>query len=94
MKFPFSSLADAYTRSVTHKLESNPEVDPPPAELFNSVKGYISVFIESNIPNVKRWLTKIVSSNSNSGSARVAALVLDIGELVAWRTYFNMAYIC
>jgi hypothetical protein len=82
MKFPFTPLADAYTRSLTAsqariQLIELPQVDPPPAELLNSVEGYISVFIESNIPNVKRCLTKIVSSNSNSGSARVAVLVLD-----------------
>jgi hypothetical protein len=82
MKFPFTPLADAYTRSLTAsqariQLIELPQVDPPPAKLLNSVKGYISVFIESNIPNVKRCLTKIVSSNLNSGSARVAVLVLD-----------------
>jgi hypothetical protein len=82
MKFPFTPLADAYTRSLTAsqariQLIELPQVDPPPAELLNSVEGYISVFIESNIPNVKRCLTKIVSSNSNSGSAWVAVLVLD-----------------
>ena len=78
MKFPSSPLADAYTRSLTAshariQLLDLPQVDPPPSESFKSPQAYICAFIESNIPNVKHAVTKILSS----GSARVVALVLD-----------------
>ncbi|KAB1210667.1 UDP-glycosyltransferase 71C4 [Morella rubra] len=82
MKFPFIPLADAFTRSVTAsqpriQLIDLPQVDPPPSELWSSPENYLSSFIESNIPNVKDTITKIVSSKSTSDSAEVAALVLD-----------------
>lgn len=82
MKLPFIPLADTYTRSVTAsqpriQLIDLPQVDPPPSELWSSPENYLSSFIESNIPNVKDTITKIVSSKSTSDSAEVAALVLD-----------------
>lgn len=83
MKFPFTSTADAYTRSLTAsqpriQIIDLPQVDPPPSlDLSVSVENYIYLFIEENIPNVKKAVTDIVSSNNNSGSSHVVALVLD-----------------
>ncbi|XP_062171364.1 UDP-glycosyltransferase 71K2-like [Alnus glutinosa] len=74
MKFPSSPVADAYTRSLTAsqariQVVDLPQVDPPPSELLKSPQAYRCAFIESNMPNVKHAVTKIVSG--------VAALVLD-----------------
>ncbi|GMY10625.1 UDP-glycosyltransferase 71K1-like [Fagus crenata] len=74
MKFPFTPTADAYTSLLIAsqpqiQLIDLPRVEPPSSDLWSSPEYYISLFIDSNIPNVKDAVTKIVSSNSNSNSA-------------------------
>jgi hypothetical protein len=81
MKFPFTPTADAYTSLLIAsqpqiQLIDLPQVEPPSSDLWSSPEYYISLFIDSNIPNVKDAVTKIVSSNSNSNSALVVGLVL------------------
>ena len=82
MKLPFTPTADAYTSLLIAsqpqiQLINLPQVEPPSSDLWSSPEYYISLFIDSNIPNVKDAVTKIVSYNSNSNSARVVGLVLD-----------------
>ncbi|GAV91782.1 hypothetical protein CFOL_v3_35169, partial [Cephalotus follicularis] len=84
MKFPTATFVDAYTKSLTAsqpqiQLIGLPPVDPPPPTLMQkSVASYVCTFIESYIPHVKNVVKDIVtSSDSSSGSVRVAGLVLD-----------------
>ncbi|KAF5446749.1 hypothetical protein F2P56_032352 [Juglans regia] len=82
MKSPSTPLAELYTRSIADsqpriQLVYLPRVDPPPSELLNSPEKFIYAFVENHVPKIKDTVRKIISSSSNSDSARVAALVLD-----------------
>ncbi|KAJ4834680.1 hypothetical protein Tsubulata_003577 [Turnera subulata] len=84
MKFPYIPYSDAYAKSLTAsqpriQLISLPDVDPPPSELYTtSVEAYIWDFIERQVPHVQDIVTNIISSRSNTGTVRVAGLVLDL----------------
>ncbi|KAG6631266.1 hypothetical protein CIPAW_13G079200 [Carya illinoinensis] len=82
MKSPSTPLAELYTRSIADsqpriQLVFLPRVDPPPSELLNSPENFIYAFVENHVPKIKETVRKIISSSSNSDSARVVALVLD-----------------
>ncbi|KAH9735239.1 Flavonol 3-O-glucosyltransferase UGT71C4 [Citrus sinensis] len=79
MKLAVAPWVDAYTKSLTDSqpricVIDLPPVDPPlPDVLKKSPEYFISLVVESHLPNVKN----IVSSRSNSGSLQVTGLVLD-----------------
>ena len=79
MKLAVAPWVDAYTTSLTDSqpricVIDLPPVDPPlPDILKKSPEYFISLVVESHLPNVKN----IVSSRSNSGSLQVTGLVLD-----------------
>ncbi|KAH7557771.1 hypothetical protein JRO89_XS11G0217800 [Xanthoceras sorbifolium] len=89
MKLPFSSFAfvDAHIKSSITASQSGsairlidlPEVELPPPEILNeSVECYFTLFIESQLPNVRNIVSDIVSSRSSlSESVRVTGLVVD-----------------
>lgn len=79
MKLEFAPSADAYTKALTDSqprisIIDLPPVDPPLPDVFKkSPEYFISLVVESHLPNVK----KIVASRSNSDSLQVTGLVLD-----------------
>ncbi|KAK2641447.1 hypothetical protein Ddye_023210 [Dipteronia dyeriana] len=83
MKLPFTTFVDAYTKSFTAaqsriQLIDLPEAEPPSPELLNeSIEYYITLFIDSQLPNVRNIVSDIVSSRSSSGSVRVTGLIVD-----------------
>ncbi|KAL9429287.1 hypothetical protein AB3S75_031156 [Citrus x aurantiifolia] len=76
MKLAVAPWVDAYTKSLTDSqpriwVIDLPPVDPPlPDVLKKSPEYFISLVVESHLPNVKN----IVSSRSNSGSLQVTGI--------------------
>ncbi|CAA0373345.1 Flavonol 3-O-glucosyltransferase UGT71C1 [Arabidopsis thaliana] len=83
---PFIPQADtiAFLRSLVKnepriRLVTLPEVqDPPPMELFvEFAESYILEYVKKMVPIIREALSTLLSSRDESGSVRVAGLVLD-----------------
>ncbi|KAM0996010.1 hypothetical protein ACFX13_006124 [Malus domestica] len=80
----FPTTLSSYTKSIA---ASEPRIrfidvpqpqDRPPQEMYKSRAKFFSLYIESHVPSVKKIITNLVSSSSNSSdSIRVSALVVD-----------------
>ncbi|KAH7549911.1 hypothetical protein JRO89_XS13G0104300 [Xanthoceras sorbifolium] len=83
MKPSTSPHVEACTRPVAGsqsriQLIELPQVDPPPLELVRRYPEYfITLSVESQVSNVRKVVSEIVSSRSGSDSVRVTGLVLD-----------------
>ncbi|CAN6556491.1 unnamed protein product [Malus baccata var. baccata] len=80
----FPTTLSSYTKSIA---ASEPRIrfidvpqpqDRPPQEMYKSRAKFFSLYIESHVPSVKKIITNLVSSSSNSSdSIHVSALVVD-----------------
>ncbi|KAF5727334.1 putative Glycosyltransferase [Tripterygium wilfordii] len=81
MKLP-GFFVDEITQSLTEsriQLVDLPHVDPPPPDLLEkSFPAYFTAYVEIHIPHVRNIVSDIVSSRSDSDSARIVGLVVDI----------------
>ena len=82
---PFRTTLSSYTESIAASEPrirvidvQQPQDHQPPQETYHSLEKFITLYIEGHVPNVKKIITNLVSSNANSmDSIRVAALVVD-----------------
>ncbi|TXG74353.1 hypothetical protein EZV62_002932 [Acer yangbiense] len=84
MKLPTTPHVDACTKSIAAASQSRiklidlPQVDPPPLEFIRRFPEYfITLFVESQVSNVRKVVSEIIVSHDDDDSVRVTGLVVD-----------------